>query len=342
MKLFPLFLILATLTGCASPFNKPQKPAYPHNQGIQKIVDEEVSSSTKKLRSKSIAVVVAEPKTGKILAMSGPVIWDLLEPGSTFKPFVIAAALQEGKITAKTEIFCENGTWNLYGKKIKDHHGSGNLTYTEILQKSSNIGASKIGVRLDDKTFDHYVRQFGFGEKTGIAVADEISGIVNPPQRWNALTKARNSFGQSIAVTPIQLAMGYCALANGGKLMKPVVGDEKHFEIRRVVSKRVADEVKNALQGCVSDQGTAPLAKVDGVSVGGKTGTAQLIAPTGGYYADRFVTSFAGFFPVESPKYVIVVVVTDAHIPPENNYGGIVAAPIFSRIAGKILKIGNK
>ena len=337
MKPLPLILIVATLTGCASTFNKPQKLAYPHNQGIQKIVDEEVGSSTKSLHPKSIAVVVAEPKTGKILAMNGPVIWDMLEPGSTFKPFVIAAALQEGKITAKSEIFCENGAWKYQGKTIRDHTPNGDLTFDEILMKSSNIGASKIGMMLDDKTFDHYVRQFGFGEKTGISVADEIPGIVNPPQRWDALTKARNSFGQSIAVTPIQLAMGYCALANGGKLMKPVVGDEKPFEIRRVVSKRVADEVKNALQGCVSDQGTAPLAKVDGVSVGGKTGTAQLIAPTGGYYEDRFVTSFAGVFPIESPKYVIVVVVTDAHIPPENNYGGIVAAPIFSKIASKIL-----
>ena len=337
MKPLSLLLILTALTGCASPFKKPQTETYPLNDRIQKIVDWEISLSTKSLHPRSIAVVVEEPKTGKILAMSGPVIGDMLEPGSTFKPFVIAAALQEGKITGKTEIFCENGAWNLYGKKIRDHHGSGNLTYTEILQKSSNIGASKIGMMLDDKTFDHYVRQFGFGEKTGIAVADEIPGLVNPPQRWDHLTKARNSFGQSIAVTPIQLAMAYGALANGGKLMKPVIGREKPVEIRNVVSKRAADEVKKALQGCVSDRGTAPLAKVDGVSVGGKTGTAQLIAPTGGYYEDRFVTSFAGFFPVESPEYVIVVVVTDAHIPPENNYGGIVAAPIFSRIAGKIL-----
>ena len=339
MKPLPLFLILATLTGCASPFNKPQKLAYPHNQGIQNIVDEEVGSSTKSLHPKSIAVVVAEPKTGKILAMSGDAVGNILEPGSTFKPFVIAAALQEGKITAKSEIFCENGAWKYQGKTIRDHTPNGDLTFDEILMKSSNIGASKIGMMLDDKTFDHYVRQFGFGEKTGIAVADEISGIVNPPQRWNALTKARNSFGQSIAVTPIQLAMGYCALANGGKLMKPVVGYEKPFEIRRVVSKRVADEVKNALQGCVSDQGTAPLAKVDGVSVGGKTGTAQAISPKGGYLEDQYWTMFAGFFPVNDPKYVVVVVVDQADLPPEKNYGGLVAAPIFSKIAGEISKL---
>ena len=152
------------------------------------------------------------------------------------------------------------------------------------------------------------------------------------------MTKTRMAFGQSVAVTPIQLTMAYCALANGGKLMKPVVGDEKPVLVRRVCSTQTAELIKNALQKTVSNEGTAPLAHVDGVEVAGKTGTAQAITPDGHYYADKFITSFAGLFPVKDPKYVVVVVVDQAELPPDRNYGGLVAAPIFSEIAGKILK----
>ena len=153
------------------------------------------------------------------------------------------------------------------------------------------------------------------------------------------MTKTRMAFGQSVAVTPIQLTMVYCALANGGKLMKPVVGDEKTAVVRRVCSKQTAELIKNALKKTVSNEGTAPLAHVDGVVVAGKTGTAQAITPDGHYYADKFITSFAGLFPVKDPKYVVVVVVDQADLPPDKNYGGLAAAPIFSEIAGKISKL---
>jgi cell division protein FtsI/penicillin-binding protein 2 len=207
--------------------------------------------------------------------------------------------------------------------------------------RSSNIGAAKMGLMLSDSVYYDYVRRFGFGNKTGIAVPYEISGLVLPPSKWDQLTKTRMAFGQSVAVTPIQLTMAYCVLANGGKLMKPVIGDEKSVVVRRVCSVGTADRVKNALQKTVSDQGTAPLARVDGVEVAGKTGTAQAITPDGHYYADNFITSFAGLFPVKDPKYVMVVVVDEADLPPEKNYGGLVAAPIFADIAGKISKTGK-
>ena len=342
MKLHPLLILPVVLAGCASPFCQSHTKAYPKNQQIQQITDNVVAEAKVSLHPKGITVIVAEPQTGKILAMTGNGVGQMYEPGSTFKPVVVVAALQEGKVTPQTKINCENGAFTVAGKVIKDHHPSGELTFDEILMRSSNIGAAKMALMLKDPVYYDYVRRFGFGDKTGISTPGEIQGIVNPPERWDALTKTRMAFGQSVAVTPIQLAIAYCALANGGLLMKPVVGDDKPIVVRRVCSASTANMVKKALQKTVSDKGTAPLARVEGVTVGGKTGTAQAISSKGGYLADKFITSFAGFFPVKNPKYVIVVVVDQADLPPEKNYGGLVAAPIFSEIAGKILKNNSK
>ena len=350
MKPLPLLALPLLLAGCAFPWAQSHPKAYPQNQPIQKIADGATTSCMASLHPRRVVVVVAEPKTGKILALSSrradsmaktddAVSW-FYEPGSTFKPVVAVAALQTGAITPKSKIDCENGVFKLNGKTIKDHYPSGELTYDEILIKSSNIGAAKMAMMLKDPLYYDFVRRFGFGEKTGISTPGEVSGIVNPPS--DTVTKARMAFGQSVAVTPLQLAMAYGALANVGLLMKPVVGNEKSAVVRRVCSARTADRVKNALQGTVSTYGTAPLAQVDGVTVAGKTGTSQAMAPAGGYYADRYTTSFAGLFPVKNPKYVVVVVVDDPVLKPEKNYGGLVAAPIFSSIASQISKLPSK
>lgn len=300
----------------------------------------------KSLHPKRMAVIVAEPKTGRILAISGrsvdghsgnsEAISRFYEPGSAFKPVVVIAALDKGVITPKTKINCENGIFNICGKTIKDHYPSGELTFDEILAKSSNIGASKIALMLKDQDYYDYIRRFGFGDKTGITIPGEVQGLVIPPQRWDNLTKVRNAYGQSVAATPLQLTMAYCALANGGLLMKPVIDSEKPVVVGRVCSAGTANMVKNALQKNVSPNGTAPLAHVDGVTVGGNTGTAQAIAPQGVYYEDKFNTMFAGFFPVENPRFVVVVVVDQADLPPPKNYGGFVAAPIFADIAAQV------
>jgi cell division protein FtsI/penicillin-binding protein 2 len=356
MKNLQLLVLPLLLAGCACPWTQSHTKAYPQNQPIQRITDKAVSDAKSSLNPKAITVIVAEPRTGKILAMSGwkkdaksefrnSNVWGrilLFEPGSTFKPFVIATALDKGAINSKTKIYCEKGLFYYGGKTIKDHYPGGDMTYEEILTKSSNIGAAKISLKLKDEDFYKGVCKFGFGEKTGIAFPVETKGIVYAPSKWDNLTKTRMAFGQSVAVTPLQLTMAYCALANGGKLMKPVIGDEKPVLVRRVCSRGTADRVKNALEKTVSDQGTAPLARVNGVAVGGKTGTAQAITADGHYARDKYWTMFAGFFPVNHPKYVVVVVVDEADLPPEKNYGGLVAAPIFSEIAGEILKIGNK
>jgi cell division protein FtsI/penicillin-binding protein 2 len=364
---FLLITLLTTisLVGCANQVTQTSTRAYPDNQPIQQITDKTVEVARKTLKPKGITIVVAEPSTGKILAMSDWAEWPLFkntgdytpatpnpltgkptpnlwttstmfEPGSTFKPVVAVAALEKGVITPKTKINCENGLFSYRGRMIKDHSPLGDATLEEILVKSSNIGASKMALMLNDNDYYQFIRKFGFGEKTGISVPWEIRGLVNPPSKWLELTKVHMSFGQSVAVTPIQLTMAYCAIANGGNLMRPTIGTEKPKLVRRVCSESTANQMKNALQKTVSPDGTAPLARIEGVTVAGKTGTAQAISSKGSYLPDQYWTMFAGFLPVDHPKYVVVVVVDEANLSPEKNYGGLVAAPIFSKIAGRI------
>lgn len=341
-----LLLAAVLLNGCTF-FPVHHTSESPKNKKIREIVAEEANGVETSLHPEGFSIVVAEPTTGRIVAMRGAGRDKLLdsseraclimfEPGSTFKPFVVVAALEKGVIDSKTSIFCEKGLFNYEGRSIKDHYPSGDLTYDEILAKSSNIGASKISLMLKDEDFYDYVLRFGFGQKTGVSVPYETDGLVNQPSKWYPLTKVHMAYGRSVAVTPIQLTMAYCALCNGGNLMKPIMGEEKPRVVRRVCSRKTADMVKNALAKVASPEGTAPLARVEGVTVGGKTGTAQAIDKRGVYLADRYWTMFAGFFPVDHPKYVITVVVDEADLPPEKNYGGLVAAPIFSRIAEKI------
>jgi cell division protein FtsI/penicillin-binding protein 2 len=275
--------------------------------------------------------------------MRNRAISDMYEPGSTFKIVVTSAAFNEGIVDDSTRIFCENGHFSYGGKVIKDHHGNGDLSIPEILMKSSNIGAAKIALRMSDSSYYDYVRRFGFGEKTGIPLQGEISGLVNPPHRWDKLTKTRMAFGQSVAVTPIQMVMAMSCIANGGNLMKPRLvlntGEGSAVEapqpLRQVVTPKTAHYIASALQRVVSSQGTAPLAHIDGYSVAGKTGTAQKVGAHGGYMDNRYIVSFAGFLPVTAPRLMGLVIVDDAPLGSEANYGGMVAAPVFSRIGAK-------
>ena len=353
MKHLPLIITICALAGCAPTGSKQSAQAHPDAQVIQTIVEEQVKSAKASLRPKAIVVVVAEPKTGKILAIDGYERGNvanrgssnalagrlLFEPTSTFKPVVAVAALESGTINPKTKIFCENGSFTHAGQIIRDSRPLGNLTFDEILAASSNIGASKMALTIDDKVYYDCIRKFGFGKKSGLSIPTESGGLVQPPAQWDALTKARMAFGQNVAVTPIQLTMAYCALANGGLLMKPVASDERPKVVRRVCSERTANLVKNALQAIDPEKRTSPSSQEEEVIVGGKTGTARAINSEGGYLPDQIWTMFVGFFPVKDPEYVITVVVDDADLTPDKNYGGLVAAPIFSEIADKILKL---
>lgn len=352
MKIRPLIIALCALAGCAPEIYDHTTKGHFDNQAIQRIVEEQVKSAKETLRPKAMVVVVAEPKTGKILAISGyeresaanlgsnsALAGSLMfEPASTFKPMTAVAALESGTINPETKIFCENGSFTHAGQIISDSRPLGDLNFDEILAASSNIGASKMAFTIDDETYYDYVRKFGFGEKSGLSIPTESGGLVQPPAQWDALTKARMAFGQNVAVTPIQLTMAYCALANGGLLMKPVIGDGMPKVVRRVCSEGTANLVKNALQAAPEEPMT-PASQARGVVVGGKTGTALAINSKGGYLPDQVCTMFVGFFPVKDPEYVITVVVDDANVPPEKNYGGLIAAPIFEEIGGKILNL---
>ena len=335
------------------------------DMGLQAIVEKEIDTTYKELHPAGATAILADPNTGEILAMAcrpnydpnhfneakveqirNRAITDMYEPGSTFKIVVAAAALNDKIVDEKTRIYCENGLFQYGGKTIKDHHGSGDLSVSEILMKSSNIGSAKMALRMQDNCYYDYVRRFGFGEKTGIPLHGEISGLVNPPHRWDMITKTRMAFGQSVSVTPIQMVMGMSVIANGGKLMKPRLvlskgegsGTQEVTPAREVVSAKTAGFVADALQRVVSDQGTAPLARVEGYTVAGKTGTAQKISPHGGYLDGRFIVSFAGFLPADQPKLMGLVIVDDAPIGSSANYGGLVAAPVFSKIASRAVR----
>ena len=332
------------------------------DMGLQAIVEKEVDAAFRDLHPAGAAAILVDPQSGEILAMANRpnfdpnkfneakpeemrnrIITDMYEPGSVFKIVVASAALNEGIVSDRTRIFCENGLFSYGGKTVKDHHKAGDMSLAEILQYSSNIGSAKMSLMMKDQKYYDYVRSFGFGEKTGIPLQGEISGLVNPPRRWDMLTKTRMAFGQSVSVTPIQMIMAMSSVGNGGKLMKPRLvlsrgegSTPSETEApRQIVREETSKFIANALQKVVSKEGTAPLAAIDGFTVAGKTGTAQKVGPHGGYLNDRYIVSFAGFFPAEHPRLTGLVIVDDAKIGAAANYGGLVAAPIFSHIGGR-------
>jgi cell division protein FtsI/penicillin-binding protein 2 len=343
------------------------------DMSLQNIVETELDTAVKQFKPKSAIVILMRPRTGEILALANRpnfdvnnigdfppesrknrAIMDMVEPGSTFKIVTAAAALNEKVVNPNTMIFCENGRFLYAGKTLKDHHGYGDLSVDDILVKSSNIGAAKLAMMMGEQKFYEYIRRFGFGERTGVNLPGEINGLVHPPHQWSKISISRIPMGQGVGVTPMQTVAAMSAIANGGHLMMPQIVHEivdeqgatvasyPPVEIRRVVSERAAAQVRDALKNVVSERGTAALAKVAGFTVAGKTGTAQKVNPNGGgYLDDKYIVSFVGFLPAENPEFVGLVLLDDAKTTAEQNYGGLVAAPIFSRIAEKAARYMN-
>jgi cell division protein FtsI (penicillin-binding protein 3) len=333
---------------------------------LQNIVEREIDAAVREYRPKKATIILMRPQTGEVLAMANRpnfdlnerseakpeemknrAIIDMMEPGSTFKIVAVAAALNEHKVQPDSTVFCENGVFTYGGSKLHDHKPYGELSVQDILIKSSNIGAAKLAISLGDEKFYEYIRRFGFGERTGIELPGEISGLIRPPRAWTKISITRLPMGHEVGVTPLQMTMAMAAIANGGKLMTPrivksvtdaegrVISSLKPIELRQVVSPQTAQQIGNALRGVVSDRGTAVGAAVPGFTIAGKTGTAEKLGPDGHYERDRFVVSFSGYLPAEHPEFVGLVVLDDAQTTPEMNYGGIVAGPIFARIAEK-------
>jgi cell division protein FtsI/penicillin-binding protein 2 len=333
---------------------------------LQNIVENEIDAAMREYSPKKATIILIRPQTGEILAMANRpafdlnqrsdakpeqmknrAICDMMEPGSTFKIVTAAAALNEHKFSLDSYIFCENGVWNYGGTPLHDHAAFKDLSVKDVLVKSSNIGAAKMAVTLGDQKFYEYIRRFGFGERTGIELPGEIPGLIRSPNSWSKISITHIPMGHEIGVTPLQMATAMCAIANGGKLMTPRIvksvttGDGKTVStlkpivLRQVISPQTANQLGTALRGVVSDRGTAAAAAVPGFTIAGKTGTAQKVGPHGGYEKGKEVVSFCGYLPADNPQFVGFVVLDDAQTKPEQNYGGTVAGPIFSRIAEK-------
>ncbi len=326
---------------------------------LQQVTENELAAAVKERQAQAGVAVVMDPSSGEILALASfpgfdannlkasmsehrrnRVITDTYEPGSTFKGVLAAAAIEAGVVRTGDRIFCEQGSYAVGRRVVHDHEPYGWLTFADVIKHSSNIGAAKVGERLGSERLAAAVRAFGFGEPSGIDLPGEAGGLVR--RKWSRINLVTTSFGQGIAVTPLQLVRAYAALANGGKLMQPyvvrrviaadgsVLHENKPHEVRQPVSPHTAAVVTDLLRGVV-EGGTGTQARIEGVPVAGKTGTAQKVdARTGRYSARQRMSSFIGFVPADAPRFVILVVIDS---PRTATYGGVVAAPVFRRIA---------
>ena len=326
---------------------------------IQHIVETALAEGMENQSPISISGIVVRPRTGEILAMATlpnydpndvghfPVasllnraISEVAEPGSTFKIVVVSGALNEGLVRLTDLFDCEHGLWLYAGHHLRDHERYGVLSVEQIITKSSNIGAAKVGLKMGEDRLNQYIRSYGFGQNTGIPLQAEVPGIVHPVSDWTKVSIAQIPMGQGIAVTRLQMVMAMCALANKGLLMRPMLADRledrDHNVVvkyspqrcRQVVSEATAQLMVQALKTVVSSNGTAPKAALDHYQVAGKTGTAQKAENR--FYVNKFFTSFIGFFPADNPELCISVTLDE---PRQGHYGGAIAGPIFKQIA---------
>jgi cell division protein FtsI (penicillin-binding protein 3) len=338
------------------------------DQGIQYAAEQELDAAVRTYQANSGSAVILDPNTGEILALANSpgynpndystsevearrdrALTDRFEPGSTMKIFTLAAALAAHSISPTQTIYCEEGTMAIDNVPIHDTHINGWLTPTQILAVSSNIGAAKIGLGLGEAQLYEALRRFGFGEPTGLPLPGEASGVLRARGRpWVQVETAEASFGHGISVTTVQLAMAVSAIANGGRLLEPVlikritdgtgaVLREGVPHVRReAVSPNVARTLAEMMVAVTEGEGTGVEAAIPGFRVAGKTATAQKADPaTGKYTNDRWTSSFIGFVPAERPRIAIAIVLDE---PALTHAGGYVAAPAFRRMGEMSLR----
>jgi len=336
---------------------------------IQHLVESHLKTAVKAKGAKGGFAIVMDPRTGEILALANEMgfdpnnfstvnpglgknkaITDSFDPGSTFKPFLAAAALEEG-VVKETDVFnCENGNYAVADRVIHEanraRHKS--LAFRDILKYSSNIGSVKVAERLGKDKFYQYIRKFGFGSKTGIDLPGEVSGILRPVENWTRVDAATIAFGQGISVTAVQLITALSAVANEGVMMKPfivrglmdrqgkLVQAYHPTAVRRVVSPETAKRLTAILTDVVgAEDGTGKHARIVNVAVAGKTGTSQKFDFARRVYSsERVKTSFMGFFPAENPQVSILVILDE---PQRDKWGGVAAAPVFREIGEQLL-----
>ena len=335
---------------------------------IQFIAENELLKGIKKCNAKAGSAIVVDVNSGAVLAMANypsfdpneysryPVshwrnraITDAYEPGSTFKAIIISIALDDGVVKTNDVFDCENGKIEIGDKVIRDSHAHGKLTVADIIKVSSNIGAYKVEKLLSKKNLYNGILSFGFGRKTNIGLPGESVGVLSSYEKWSPVQRATIAFGQGISATPIQMAMAFCAIANGGTLYKPYIvkdvidensdkiEDYRPIVVRHPISKNAAHIMKSLLKRVVEEGGTGTLASSLEYTVAGKTGTAQKPnLHTGGYAKGKYYSSFIGFAPSSKPKIVVYVGVDEPS--GKYYYGGQVAAPVFRKIIDETLK----
>ncbi len=340
------------------------------DRGLQYIVEKEIDLAVKKWKAESATVIMMDPYTGEIMALANRptydpnkpssfriesrrnrAITDIFEPGSTFKIVTAAAALEENKVRINEVFDCTKGYIEVGGKRIRDAHKHEDLTFMEVIQKSSNIGTVMIAQRLGKEILYKYSKKFGFDNITGIDLAGEIAGWVREPSRWSGVSIGSVAIGQEVAVTALQVLNAYATVANGGYRITPYVvkgiltpegftiENNNDISAERVFSEKTIAILKDALIMAAGDEGTAQFATVEGNKVAGKTGTAQMIDKKTRRYSHKdFVSSFVGFAPADKPAFVMIIVLWK---PRGQIYGGIVAAPTFRNIAEKSLMYLN-
>jgi cell division protein FtsI (penicillin-binding protein 3) len=336
---------------------------------IQYLVETHLKGAVHEKGAKGGIAIVMDPKTGEILAMANELgfnpnnihgltserwrnraVTDYFDPGSTFKPFLVAGALEEKTIRESEKFFCENGNYTVANRVIHEANkkSHGQLSVRDILKYSSNIGSVKIAQKLGKEKFYKYIDNFGFGTKTGIDLPGESPGLVRPVKNWTKVDAATIAFGQGVSVTAIQMITAMSAIANGGVLMKPYilrsVTDKNNIPIkmynptvvRKVISAETAKRLTSMLTEVVgAADGTGKNANIVNVAVAGKTGTSQKFDFSRNVYSKEKVrTSFMGFFPADNPQVAILVILDE---PQRDKWGGVAAAPVFKSIGEQIL-----
>ncbi len=333
---------------------------------IQYIAYRTLLKGVQKSRAKTGTVVILDPRNGDILALVNQpgfnpnnlrksearerrnrAIMDTFEPGSTFKIFSAAAALDAGVVTPTTIINIHGGKFRVGDRTIRDfHRGKKFVTVSQILQKSSNVGAAKIGLKLGNPTLEEYLYRFGFADPTGVELNYEARGRIPDITHYRRVGLANRSYGYGITATPLQLTAAAAAAINGGllhrpRLVKGIIRNDRLIpterrEPRRVIKPETSAQLRRILKRVVGPEGTAPRATVAGYTVGGKTGTARKAVPGKGYVRGLYFASFVGFVPADDPHLVIFVGIDE---PQGKYYGGQVAAPIFREIAEEVLPL---
>jgi cell division protein FtsI (penicillin-binding protein 3) len=347
----------------AGDVNEPFAPPRGHelkltiDADLQIIMDEELEVGRKEANAKQAMAVMIDSDTGEIIALSQSpsfnfnnpsntsknelrnlLVEAVFEPGSVMKPMVAAAAVDAGVVSAKELINCENGRFPFSKHTIKDVHPSGIISFHDVVVRSSNIGMTKVGIRMGSERLYSYLRRFGFGQSSDLGLPGESAGILRPEPGWSKVDVATHSFGQGVAVTPLQVVRAVAAISNGGVLPElSIVMDEEGIpEGRRIISDNAAHAAREMMYGVVEDKhGTGAKAAIPGIRVGGKTGTAQKASPTGrGYQAGVYVASFVGFADGASigvGRNLTTMVIIDEPRA-KSIYGGTLAAPVFQKV----------